>query len=127
MAMEKRKMARFRTMARNVRLTTTIALWTCIIASIGLLIASFLVPPLGEISPSVLKGGSLIFGFAALIEVREAYLEGIGVRLTHGNTTVTIQDQNGPDAEVSPMQQPGDDAGADFDQEHEHQNPHYHV
>lgn len=123
MAMEKRKMARFRTMARNVRLTTTIALWTCIIASIGLLIASFLVPPLGEISPSVLKGGSLIFGFAALIEVREAYLEGIGVRLTHGNTTVTIQDQNGPDAEAG--LQPGDDAGADSD--HEHQNPHYHV
>ena len=54
----------------------------CMIASIALLVASFIVPPMGEISPSVLKGGSLIFAFAALMEV-------------HGDTTVEVKDLDG--------------------------------
>lgn len=92
-----RKIARFRAMTRNVRTSTTVALWVCMAASIGLLVASFLVPPMGEISPSVLKGGSLLFAFAALMEVREAITEGLGVKLTHGDTTVVVQDMDGKD------------------------------
>lgn len=88
-------MARFRAMTRNVRTSTTVALWVCMIASIALMVASFLVPPMGEISPSVLKAGSLIFAFAALMEVREAITEGLGVKLTHGDTTVIVQDLDG--------------------------------
>lgn len=91
----KRNLARFRAMTRNVRTSTTVALWVCMIASIALMIASFLVPPMGEISPSVLKGGSLIFAFAALMEVREAIAEGLGVKLTHGDTTVVVKDLDG--------------------------------
>ena len=90
-----RKLARFRAMTRNVRTSTTVALWVCMIASIALLVASFIVPPMGEISPSVLKGGSLIFAFAALMEVREAITEGLGVKLTHGDTTVEVKDLDG--------------------------------
>lgn len=90
-----RKLARFRAMTRNVRTSTTVALWVCLISSIALLIASFLVPPMGEISPSVLKAGSLIFAFAALMEVREAIAEGLGVKLSHGDTTVVIKDLDG--------------------------------
>lgn len=90
-----RKLARFRAMTRNIRTSTTVALWVCMISSIALLVASFLVPPMGEISPSVLKAGSLIFAFAALMEVREAIAEGLGVKLSHGDTTVVIKDLDG--------------------------------
>ena len=93
--MEKRKLARFRALARNVRTSTTVALWVCMIAAIGLLAASFIVPPTGEISPSTLKGGSLLFAFAALMEAREAILEGFGFKLTHGDTTIVVKDTDG--------------------------------
>ena len=71
------------------------ALWVCLITAIGLLAASFIVPPTGEISPSALKGGSLLFAFATLMEAREAILEGFGFKLTHGDTTIVVKDQDG--------------------------------
>ena len=82
-------------MTRRIRTSTTIGLWVCTIASIGLFIASFIVPPLGEISPSVLKAGGEIFAFAALIMLREAIMEGLGVKMTHGQTTIEIHDLDG--------------------------------
>ena len=93
--MEKRNLARFRAMTRNVRTGTTVALWVCLITAIGILAASFIVPPTGEISPSALKGGSLLFAFATLMEAREAILEGFGFKLTHGDTTIVVKDQDG--------------------------------
>ena len=57
--------------------------------------ASFLVPPTGQIDPSVLKAGSLIFAFAALFEVREAIAEGLGVKLSHGQTAIEVRDLDG--------------------------------
>lgn len=101
-----RKLARFRAMTRNVRTSTTVALWVCLIASIALLVASFIVPPMGEISPTVLKGGSLIFAFAALMEVREAITEGLGVKLTHGGTTVEVKDLD--NKQEQPADEPSD-------------------
>lgn len=79
-------------MTRNVKASTTIAMWVCLLAAIGLYVASFLVPPMGEIHPSVLKAGSWIFAFAGLAELREAVQEGLGFKLTHGDTTVVVQD-----------------------------------
>ena len=90
-----RKLAKFRAMARNVKTSTTVGLWVCTITSIGLFVASFCVPPTGEISPSVLKAGSLIFAFAALFLIREAIVEGLGVRLTHGDTVIEVKDLDG--------------------------------
>lgn len=92
---QKRRLARFRAMTRNVSTSTTIGLWVCVLSTIGLLVASFLVPPRGVIDPSVLKGGSLIFAFAGLFELREAIREGMGVKLTHGQTTIEVQDLDG--------------------------------
>ncbi len=92
MTAQRRTLARLRAMSRNVRTSTTVGIWFCTVSAIGLLVASFIVPPMGEISPSVLKAGSLIFAFAALIEVREAITEGLGVKLTHGQTTVEVRD-----------------------------------
>lgn len=91
---KKRRLAKFRSLTRNVRTSTTIAIWVCMTMTIGLLVASFIVPPTGEISPTALKGGSLLFAFAGLSEVREAVLEGFGIKLTHGNTTIAIKDQD---------------------------------
>lgn len=89
------KLARLRAMARNVRTSTTVLLWVFSLTAIGLFIASFLVPPMGEIDPSVLKAGGIIFAFAALAEAREAIIEGLGVKVTHGTTTIEVKDQDG--------------------------------
>lgn len=112
MEQRKRRLARFRAMTRNVKTSTTVGLWVCMVAAIGLFVASFLVPPTGEINPSVLKAGSLIFAFAALFEVREAIAEGLGVKLTHGQTTVVVQDLDGKDPDPS-----GDPHNADDNEE----------
>ena len=71
--------ARFREATKNVKTSTSIALWTCLILSAALLVASFIVPPRGVIDPSVLKAASLIFAFAGLFFLREAVMEGLGV------------------------------------------------
>lgn len=94
-ARNRQRIANFRAITRNVRTSTTVELWVCLISSIGLFVASFLNPPPGQIDPSVLKAGSIIFAFAALFELREAVLEGLGVKLTHGDTTIEVRDQDG--------------------------------
>lgn len=93
------KLARLRAMARNVRTSTTILLWVFSLSAIGLFTASFIVPPMGEIDPSVLKAGGIIFAFAALAEAREAIIEGLGVKVTHGSTTIEVKDQDGKDGQ----------------------------
>lgn len=86
-------------MAKNVRTSTTIALWVCIVSAVGLFIASFCVPPTGVIDGSVLRAGSLLFAFGSLAVLREAIREGIGAKLTHGNTTIEVHDMDGKDNE----------------------------
>lgn len=90
-----RKLAKFRAMARRVRTSTSVALWVCTLSSIGLFIGSFLVPPLGAIDPSILKAGAELFAFAGLFVAREAIMEGLGVKVTHGDTQIVIHDQDG--------------------------------
>ena len=93
-------------MTRNVKASTTIAMWVCLLAAIGLYVASFLVPPMGEIHPSVLKAGSWIFAFAGLAELREAVQEGLGFKLNHGDTTVVVQDLDSKPAPPPPPANP---------------------
>lgn len=81
-------------------------MWVCLLAAIGLYVASFLVPPMGEIHPSVLKAGSWIFAFAGLAELREAVQEGLGFKLTHGDTTVVVQDLDNKPAPPPPPADP---------------------
>lgn len=70
------------------------AFYICLIFSIGLLIAGFVVPPLGTISPSVLTGVGELFAFATLGTVIEAIARGVDAKLTHGNTELSL---NNPD------------------------------
>lgn len=89
-------------MARRVRTSTSVALWVCTLASIGLFIGSFLVPPLGAIDPSILKAGAELFAFAGLFVAREAIMEGLGVKVTHGDTTLEVHDLDGHKADPAP-------------------------
>ena len=91
----KRIVARFRQGTRNITRTTTVLLWLFGVATILLLTASFVVPPTGIIDPSVLKAAALLFAFATLAEAREAIREGLGVKLTHGQTTIEVHDLDG--------------------------------
>lgn len=58
--------------------------------AICLIIASFLVPPTGQIDPSVLAGTGELFAFAALYVVLVAVDKGVPASVSHGNTTVTV-------------------------------------
>lgn len=87
-----------KTFQANVRPSTTAAFWICLIASIALFVASFCVPPYGVIDGSVLKAVAFLFGFATLATAREAIREGLGAKVTHGETTIEInKDENSND------------------------------
>lgn len=62
------------------------------IAAIGLLIASFVVPPVGIINSSVLAAVGEIFAFAALGTVIKAIDKGVDAKVQHNNTTLTVGD-----------------------------------
>ena len=100
-----RALHEFQQMTRRVSRSTTIALWVCTLAAIALLLASFIVPTTGIIDPSVLKGASLVACFAGLFVLREAIREGLGVKLTHGDTTIEIKDLDGVPAAPEVTQQ----------------------
>lgn len=78
-------------MKKNVKVSTTIAMWFCTLVAVALLVASWIVPPTGQIDPTALKGASLIFAFASLAVVREAIKEGLGIKLQHNDTTIEIE------------------------------------
>lgn len=92
---QKRRLARFRAITRNVSSSTTIGLWICMLVSIGMFVTSIFIPPQGEIHPSVLQAVGWVFGFAGLFELREAIREGLGFKITHGQTTVEVKDTDG--------------------------------
>ena len=83
-------------MVKNVSRTTSMLLAFLIVVTVGLLVASFLVPPTGVIDPSVLKAAGEIFAISSLCVVREAIKEGLSVKATHGNTTIEVgKDEEG--------------------------------
>lgn len=96
MTTREERIERFREGTKNVTKTTTILLWLFGLTTIALLTASFIVPPTGIIDPSILKAAAILFAFATLAEAREAIREGLGVKLTHGHTTIEVHDLDGP-------------------------------
>lgn len=89
------RIERFRAETRKVSRQTTVLLWLFSVTACGLFVASFCVPPTGIIDPSVLKAAAWLFAFGALVEAREAIREGLGVKLTHGSTTIEVHDLDG--------------------------------
>lgn len=88
-------MREFRVITKRVSTSTTIALWVCLIVTIGLFITSALLPPMGVIDPSMFRAAGFLGGFSTLIVIREAIREGLGVKLTHGNSSLEIKDKDG--------------------------------
>jgi len=63
-------------------------------AAIGLIIASFCVPPMGVIDGSVLAGVGELFAFGALWQVAKAIDKGLDTKVQHNNTSITVGDFN---------------------------------
>ena len=62
--------------------------------AVGLLIGSFFMPPQGKIDGSVLSAVGEIIGIIAIFFAWEAVDRGIDAKVTHGNTTIEL---NNPD------------------------------
>lgn len=78
----------------NITKHTTIALWVAFLLTAGLGVWGFVCPPKGVIDGSVIKYSMIIFGVAALAVAREAIKEGLGVKLSHGDTVLEIKDND---------------------------------
>ncbi len=74
------------------RLLSSISFWVCLCTSLVLIALGFLVPPVGDIHPSVLTAVGELFGFATLAIVAAAIKFGYDAKITHGDTTVQIGD-----------------------------------
>lgn len=75
---------------KNSHLRKTIPFWICLIASIGLLITGFLLPPIGIIDNSVITAVGLLLVFAALGQL-PTIIEVAGyAKISSGNTTIEI-------------------------------------
>ena len=66
----------------------------CVVVSIGLIIASFLTPPMWIIDGSVLAATGELFAFAALGEVGAAIERGHSATITHGGTTIEVKKED---------------------------------
>ena len=74
---------------------TTIMLCTLIAITAGLLIYSAICPPPGHIDEETFKLVPWTFAFCSLFVAREAIREGLGVKYTHGNTSIEIDKDKG--------------------------------
>lgn len=67
-----------------------VSFYSTLACSIGLMVASFLMPPMGVIDPSVVECVGWLFAFGSLGVVPSAIKEGIDAKFTRGNTTIEI-------------------------------------
>ena len=68
--------------------------FACLITSISLLISSFILPPCGLIEPSVLAAVGELFGFASLGEIVAAIERGKTAKISKGNISLQVGDNN---------------------------------
>ena len=69
-------------------------LYLIILLVFGLFVASFVIPPLGIINPSVLQGGAIILGFTWLfyvtVNIPIFITRGAKIRASYGNANLEI-------------------------------------
>lgn len=68
--------------------------WVLMLTSIGLIIASWLVPPMAVIDGSVLAAVGELAGFGALGALIKAMDMGVDAKVKHKDTEVTVGDLN---------------------------------
>lgn len=74
--------------------------WFCLLTTIVLLVASFILPPMGNIDSSVLAGAGELFAFATLFQIPniiKSIKDGKSISLKHGATEVTVSSDNDKD------------------------------
>lgn len=71
-----------------------ILFWVFLGISVGLIVGSFFVPPMGIIDSSVLQAVGEIQGFASLGVGFECILEGMNVTLKKGDTQINVTNSN---------------------------------
>ena len=71
-----------------------VVFWVCLTVTLVLMLLGFYLPPMGEISPSVLEAAGWLFGFAALAKlcdtVNVAVKAGYDAKVEHGDTKIEI-------------------------------------
>lgn len=78
-----------------------VAFFASLIISIGLLITSFLMPPQGQIHPSVLQGVAILFCYPALAFGAKALDDNKRVKISTKVGTITVGHPQGDDDEVN--------------------------
>lgn len=58
--------------------------------AVALLVTSFLIPPVGVISPSALKGAAEIIGMIGIFFGWNAVDKGLDAKISHNNTSIEI-------------------------------------
>lgn len=77
---------------------TDIVFCICLVTSIAMMVAGFCLPPEGVIDGSVLTAVGELFGFATLFQLPRL-INGHRVELSHGKTSVTVEDTDPSDDE----------------------------
>lgn len=72
------------------------AFWICLITSIVLLVAAFIVPPTAIIDSSIIAAVGELAGFATLAVVMEGINKGVDLKMKKGDIEVEM---DAPDAE----------------------------
>ena len=75
---------------KRVHSRTKLAVIILTAIAVALIIASFLVPPMGIIDGSVLAATGEIFAFASLLTAVYAIEQGVGAKVEHKGTSLTI-------------------------------------
>lgn len=72
-----------------------VVFWVCLVTTLVLMVVGFLLPPTGEIHPSVLQAIGWLFGFAALWKggntIITAIKAGYDAKWSHGDTSIEIK------------------------------------
>lgn len=72
-----------------------IAFWVCLSVSIGLMVTSFFLPPLGVVSSSSMASASILWAYGALASFNTALSKGVDAKVKHGETELhIINDEN---------------------------------
>lgn len=84
---------------QNIRLHPL--LWLVIglaVASVSVFVTALLLPPTGEVHPSVLKGLAILTGDISLVIFAYAIASGKTATLTHGNSNLSVGKRRQGDA-----------------------------
>lgn len=67
---------------------------SCLMAAIVLVVASFILPPIGVIDNSVLTAAGILLGFAALGILGNSIDEGRTARYQRGDVSIEVESKN---------------------------------